>query len=205
MRAALFAALTLSLPAAAQPFEASLRVVNRSPVAIVEVNASAASEQRWLHNRLGSEQIRPGGSQTVRLPPTAECSFDVRIVLADGRMELRGGLDVCRGPEVVVTGANARVPAPVAPAPAPAVSGNPSFNLVNRTPLRVAQLFASPSDIASWGPDHLGREVLAPGAVWGVRLPAGSCRYDLRIVFENMAVREWRAMDLCQVTNLVLQ
>ncbi len=204
MRAALFAALTLSVPAAAQPFEASLRVVNRSPVAIVEINASAASEQRWLHNRLGSGEIRPGGSQTVRLPPTAECAFDVRIVLADGRTELREGLDVCRGPPVVVTGANARVPAPAAPAAA-AVSGNPSFNLVNRTPLRVAQVFASPSDIAAWGPDHLGREVLAPGAVWGVRLPAGACRYDLRVVFENMAVREWRGMDLCQVTNLVLQ
>jgi hypothetical protein len=200
--AALFAA-SLALPAAAQPFEASLRVVNRSPVAIVEVNASAASEQRWLHNRLGSEQIRPGGSQTVRLPPTSECLFDVRIVLADGRTDLRSGLDVCRAPEVVVTGAGARAPAPAAPAAS--VQGNPSFNLVNRTPLRVAQLFASPSDIAAWGPNHLGRDVVNPGGVHGVRLPAGTCRYDLRIVFENMAVREWRGMDLCQVTNLVLQ
>lgn len=206
--------LLLAGPASAQPFEASLRVVNRSPVAIVEVNASPASDQRWLHNRLGAETIRPGAARLVRLPPTGECLFDVRVVLADGRADLRNGVDVCRGAELVVTGAQARAPQPPPPQqaappqaapPGAAGPGNPSFNLVNRTPIRVQQVFASPSNIADWGPDHLGRAVLEPGALTGVRLPLGACRYDLRIVFENAAVREWRGMDLCRVTNLVLQ
>lgn len=223
-RAALLAAV-LALPpvlAAAQPQpapaprETSLRVVNRSPQAVVEVNASPGSDRLWGHNRLGSETIRPGAAQLVRLPFTGECLHDIRAIFADGRSEQRMGVDLCRGAEFVLTGAGASRPAtptpppppsPAAPqvTPAPVGSPNPSFNLVNQTPLRVARVFASPTVFPDWGPNHLGGSALDPGAVFGVRLPLGHCLYDLRIEFEGGASREWRNMDTCRVTNLVLR
>jgi len=198
MRRALLAALA-AIPslALAQPREASLRIANRTAVAVVEVNASPASDAQWRHNRLGADTIRPGAAQLIRLPPTADCLHDVRVVFADGRTEQRQGVDVCRAAEIVLTGA----PPPQAQRP----PDNPSFNLVNQTPARIASVFASPSNFPDWGPNHLGRAPLDPGAVFPLRLPLGQCLYDLRVVFDGGAAREWRDMDTCRVTNLVLR
>lgn len=69
--------------------------------------------------------------------------------------------------------------------PGLAQSGDPSFTLVNRSGRVIYAAFASPSSDANWGRDRLGREVLPDGRSFAVRLPAGECVYDIRVVYER--------------------
>ena len=60
---------------------------------------------------------------------------------------------------------------------------NPSFNLVNKSPQVIKELFATPAGFDNWGRNRLDGKTIAAGASFAVRLPAnGNCRYDIRVV-----------------------
>lgn len=80
----------------------------------------------------------------------------------------------------------------------------PAFRVVNNTTLVVNEVYASPTSSDGWGHDRLGAEVIGPGARQVVRLPAGECRYDIRIVFQGGTAEERRDIDTCRATDLVL-
>ncbi len=56
----------------------------------------------------------------------------------------------------------------------------------------------------NWGPDRLGADTVAPGAVFALRLPEGDCMYDMRFVYQNGQSQERRGVNLCEVTNVTL-
>jgi hypothetical protein len=213
MRRAVLLALLFLVPGCASaqaPPDFGFRLVNRGSQAVVEVNASPSSDQRWGHNRLGSETVRAGETRQIRLPFEGECEHDLRLVFADGRAFRNRRVDLCRNPTITVSGTVSggpgSPPADSADAtPPPGAAGdNPSFNIVNQTSQRILRVFASPANFAAWGPDHLGgKGAVGPGAVFALRLPLGECRYDVRMVFEGGQVREWRNLDACRTVNLV--
>ena len=82
-------------------------------------------------------------------------------------------------------------------------TGNPSFNLVNQGRQTVMQIFASPTTDQNWGPDRLGADTVAPGAIFPVRLPEGPCMYDIRIVYDAGQPEERRSVNLCEITNVI--
>ena len=89
--------------------------------------------------------------------------------------------------------------------PLRAQTNDPSFRVVNNTPNVINEVYASPSNERSWGQDRLGTEVIAPGGLHIVRLPAdGNCNYDVRIVYQGGSAEERRNLNTCQMVDLVL-
>jgi S1-C subfamily serine protease len=95
-----------------------------------------------------------------------------------------------------------------APATASATPGgkpadDPSFRLVNRGQVAVAELFATPAGTGSWGRNRLDQGKLPPQEARLFRLPrGGECSYDLRVVFEGGRALERKGANLCRITDL---
>ena len=195
-RALLAAAIGLMPGLAAAQGDPSFNLLNRSGQTINEIYVSAVTQPNWGHDLLGQDVLPNGRSFPVRIPPSAGCQQDIRVVYADGRPEERRNVNTC-----VITQMVFGMAAPAAPA---ASQGNASFNLVNhgRQPMREA--YVSSARDANWGEQRLPRP-MDPGAHLAVRLPAGDCVNDIRIVWADGRPEERRQVDTCRVTNLVFQ
>ena len=91
----------------------------------------------------------------------------------------------------------------LAPA-AQAQSNDPSFRIVNNTRHIINEIFASSSAERSWGQDRLGNAVVNPGTNHIVRLPAGDCTWDVRVVYQGGLAEERRRINTCNLTDLTL-
>jgi hypothetical protein len=81
---------------------------------------------------------------------------------------------------------------------------DPSFRLGNTSGQTMREVYVSAANDNGWGPDRLGSQVLQPGQRLVVRLPAGQCVNDVRIVFANGQAMERRRVDTCAITDLNL-
>ena len=86
-------------------------------------------------------------------------------------------------------------------APALSQTNDPSFRLNNRTAVTINEVYTSSANDNSWGRDLLGANVLPPGQSLMIRLPAGQCLNDIRVVFANGQAHERRRVDTCQITD----
>lgn len=186
--------------AMAQSNDPSFRIVNNTRNVVNEVYASPSTEQSWGHDRLGTEVIRPGATHIIRLP-AGQCVYDVRIVYQGAAPEERRNINTCAITDFVL---GAAAPNP-APPQAGGGSGNPSFNLVNQTGRVIEEFYASPSSQQNWGPDRLGQDTVSPSARYAIRLPAGECLYDIRIVFQGGEAREQRRINACETVDYVVR
>lgn len=196
---AVFALVAGVLPAFAQSTDPSFTLVNRSGRTIFAAFASSSADPNWGQDRLGRDVLPDGRSVTIRLR-SGECLTDIRVVYErqGGPSEERRNVNTCAQQEQVFTGRQGGAPSQ------PAAAVNPSFNLVNTGNRAVRQLFASPSTDQNWGPDRLGADMVPAGQTFPVRLPAGECIYDLRIVYETGQPQERRRVNLCEITNLTV-
>jgi hypothetical protein len=81
---------------------------------------------------------------------------------------------------------------------------NPSFNLVNKSPQVIKELFATPAGFDNWGRNRLDGKTIAAGASFAVRLPAnGNCRYDIRVVTTDGHADDHRGVDTCKTDDVV--
>jgi hypothetical protein len=89
-------------------------------------------------------------------------------------------------------------------APAQAQTGDPSFNLVNRSNRVIYEAYASPATDSNWGQDRLGNNIIPAGRSFVIRLPQGECIYDVRVVYERAGgpSEERRNINLCNVNEL---
>lgn len=202
------------IPAAqAQTGDPSFNLVNRSNRVIYEAYASPASDNNWGQDRLGQNIVPAGRNFVIRLPQ-GECIYDVRVVYdrQGGQAEERRNINLCNLTEVVFDGRpqqqGGQQQAPQQQAPRQGMTqgprGNPSFNLVNQGQQTVMEVYASLTTDQNWGPDRLGADTVAPGAVYPVRLPEGDCMYDMRFVYQNGQSQERRGVNLCEITNVTL-
>lgn len=205
----LFAAIG-SGAAQAQSNDPSFRIVNNTQAVVNEVYASPSSQNTWGQDRLGSEVIAPGASHIVRLP-AGECVYDVRVVYQSGQAEERRNVNTCNLVNFVLGGGAAPGPAQgQAPAQGQGQAqgrgqANPSFNLVNQGSRTIEQFYASPSSQQNWGPDRLGDATVSPGSRFAVRLPAGECVYDMRVVFAGGEAQERRRVNACEMVDYVVR
>ncbi|MBP0462439.1 hypothetical protein J5Y09_00820 [Roseomonas sp. PWR1] len=214
--AAAFLALgALPAGAQAQTGDPSFNLVNRSARTIYEAYASLTTDQNWGQDRLGTNVVPAGRSFVVRLPQ-GPCMYDVRVVYdrQGGPSEERRNINLCNVTELAFDGRQAQqggpgqqggqAPQQQARPPQGGPSGNPSFNLVNQGRTTVMQVFASLTTDNNWGPDRLGADTVAPGAVYPVRLPEGPCMYDIRFVYDSGQPQERRNVNLCEITNITV-
>lgn len=202
------------IPAAqAQMGDPSFNLVNRSSRVIYEAYASPASDSNWGQDRLGQNVVPAGRNFVMRLPQ-GECIYDIRVVYdrQGGPAEERRNINLCNLNEVVFDGRpqqggqqQQQPPQQQArPGQGQGARGNPSVNLVNQGQQTVMEVYASLTTDQNWGPDRLGADTVAPGAVYPLRLPEGDCMYDMRFVYQNGQSQERRGVNLCEVTNVTL-
>ena len=203
------------VPAAqAQTGDPSFNLVNRSTRVIYEAYASPSSDSNWGQDRLGQNIIPAGRSFVLRLPQ-GECLYDVRVVYErqGGPSEERRNINLCNLTELVFDGRaqpqqGGQQQAPQQQAPRQGMTqgarGNPSVNLVNQGQQTLMEVYASLTTDQNWGPDRLGADTVAPGAVYPLRLPEGDCMYDMRFVYQNGQSQERRGVNLCEMTNVTL-
>lgn len=188
---------------ALEELDGSFNLTNRSGRPIERLYASPVSARQWGENRLGAAGLAEGGSIAIRMPPTGGCRTDLRLVFRDGPTEERRDIDTCLDREVVIgtparTGALRHGPEG---GPAP-VQGRPGLVLVNDGNRAIRELYASPSSDNDWGEDRLGRDTVPPGGRATIRLPAGGCAYDLRVVWANGRAEERRGLNLCDSAEI---
>ena len=81
---------------------------------------------------------------------------------------------------------------------------NPSFNLINKSGMPIAHVYANPAGFADWGQDRLSGGKVAPGGRFGVRLLAnGKCIYDVRVVYADGRTEDRRNLDTCKTEDVV--
>ena len=177
----------------------SFNVVNRTPNAISEVFATTAGTATWGRNRLVSRSVAPGQNAPIRLLADGNCIYDIRVVYANGQSDEHRGLNTCNLDNVIFPQPGGR---PAQPASRQQTSNEMSFRLVNRGRSAVNEFYATLTGVQSWGEDHLGDDIVAPGATRVMRLPQGKCVYDVRIVYASGEASEKRRLDLCNLTDM---
>lgn len=80
------------------------------------------------------------------------------------------------------------------------------FTIVNGTGRTVVTINISPTGEDEWGPDLLGSEVMAEGTTASVtfEVDEARCLWDIRATFDDGAVGDWRALDLCEISTITL-
>ena len=80
------------------------------------------------------------------------------------------------------------------------------FTIVNDTGRTVTTINVSPTGEDEWGPDLLGSEVMAQGVSASVTFDVDEarCLWDIRATFDDGAVGDWRALDLCEISTITL-
>ena len=126
-----------------------------------------------------------------------------------------GGVSTNKAP----TNTTSNAAAPAAPAgntaaggeagAAPAAAGdqtNQNFTLTNNTGHVVVTLNVSPSNEDSWGPDILGRDVLANGESAEITFPRAEtqCQWDIRATYDDGDTTDQRGVNLCELTTVTL-
>lgn len=72
----------------------SFRLVNRGRAEVNEVYVSEPGNDRWGQDRLGDTTVAAGSTRVIRLQPGA-CTYDVRVVFANGEASEKRRLNLC--------------------------------------------------------------------------------------------------------------
>ncbi|HYJ52407.1 MAG TPA: hypothetical protein VEW04_04485 [Allosphingosinicella sp.] len=93
--------------------------------------------------------------------------------------------------------------APAAPA---GDQTNQNFTLNNNTGHVVVTLNVSPSNSNEWGPDILGRDVLANGESAQITFERAEtqCQWDIRATYDDGDTTDERGVNLCETTTVNL-
>ena len=80
------------------------------------------------------------------------------------------------------------------------------FSIVNNTGQAVMTLNVSPTSEEQWGPDILGRDVLANGETAQIQFERGEsqCNWDIRVTYEDGDTGDWRNVNLCETATVTL-
>lgn len=111
--------------------------------------------------------------------------------------------------------ANTAAPAGNAAAPAGNAAGGEGgttagsrqdFTIVNNTGQAVMTLNVSPTNEDEWGPDILGRDVLANGESAQITFERGEsqCNWDIRVTYQDGETGDWRNNNLCEIATVTL-
>ena len=185
-----------TVPFVQDPPERDVTVFNRSQHSINELYVSPSSSDQWGEDRLGDRTLAVGGSLRVRLGRSRECLFDAKVIYEDASREEHRGVNLCRTRQLGFDGSAATA--------APETGVEHVVTLADNTPRPIQQVFISPAEAAQWGDDRLGNGSISVGDRREVSW-RGDCVVDLRVVFENRAAEERRAIDLCGTPALSIE
>jgi len=85
--------------------------------------------------------------------------------------------------------------------------GKQDFRLSNRTGYTISEVYVAASKSDDWEEDVMGRDTLDDGAYVDISFPKRekTCKYDLKVVYEDEETAEWQGFDLCSVSKISLR
>lgn len=85
--------------------------------------------------------------------------------------------------------------------------GKQDFRLSNRTGYTISEVYVAPSKSTDWEEDVMGRDTLDDGAYVDISFPKRekTCKYDLKVVYDDDETAEWQGFDLCSVSKISLR
>ena len=117
------------------------------------------------------------------------------------RMSVRGAAALLVS--ALTLGACASEPPEPRPSTGPAAARGPacegSFLVTNNSSRIVSRLHLRDAALTNWGPDLLGRDVLAPGQGKTLRAPSPGV-YDMRLLWADNQPSERRRITICTAT-----
>ena len=92
----------------------------------------------------------------------------------------------------------------------PAVStaqGKQDFTLINNTGYQINEVYVSPATSKDWEEDVLGRDTLANREKVDIHFTRAekTCKWDLKVVYDDGEEAEWDAFDLCTVSSIAIK
>jgi hypothetical protein len=181
------------------PHDPSLELVvaNRSRQAIIQLYVSPSASEEWGDDRVAESSLPAGKSIRVRLRRPPDCRIDLQVVYDDESSEERHGFDACASRQISFDGTNAASPTTL-------FSRAHEVTLTNGSSRPIQQVYVSASEADQWGDDRLGQSSLSVGDSRAIGY-RGPCAADLRVVFDNGAAEERRALDLCAMPALIIE
>lgn len=90
--------------------------------------------------------------------------------------------------------------------PGLALAGDQDFTLVNRTGYTISEVYVAPSKSSDWEEDVLGQDTLEDKTTVDIQFSRGedTCRWDLKVVYDDETTAEWAALDLCTVSKVTI-
>jgi hypothetical protein len=81
------------------------------------------------------------------------------------------------------------------------------FDIHNKTGQAIITIQVGPSGEDEWGEDILGVDVLADGESGEVTFDRGeeACLFDIRVTYQDGDEGDWRQINLCETTDIILQ
>jgi hypothetical protein len=82
-----------------------------------------------------------------------------------------------------------------------------NFTLINASAITIIDVYVSAADLADWGDDILGRDVLYSGEEVNILFSrydgeSGQCLYDIKVIGENGEEGFLYAVNLCETTSV---
>lgn len=92
----------------------------------------------------------------------------------------------------------------------PAVSaaqGKQDFTLINNTGYTINEVYVSPTSANDWEEDVLGRDTLDNRQKVDIHFTRAdkTCKWDLKVVYDDGEEAEWEAFDLCTVSSIAIK
>lgn len=202
LSSAMISAGILLGPMTASAADQQLEIHNNTGVTMEYFYASHVDMSDWGSDHLGNRVIESGYYETIELRDgTDYCEYDFRAEFEDGSFAEQYGMDVC-----AIDGLNFEHTTPSDAAATEPVSPGADrvVNIFNETGLTMTHFYSSSQDMANWGEDILGDEVLGSDTYLEVDFNDGSdaCIYDFRAVFENdVAEIERLGLDICAMES----
>lgn len=90
--------------------------------------------------------------------------------------------------------------------PGLALAGDQDFTLVNRTGYTISEVYVAPSKSSDWEEDVLGQDILEDRSSVDINFSRSedTCRWDLKVVYDDESTAEWAAFDLCTVSKVTI-
>ena len=85
-----------------------------------------------------------------------------------------------------------------------AFAARQDFTVTNHTGHTIVTLNVSPHTDDHWGPDILGRDVLANGEQTDITFDRNEeqCSWDIKVTYDDGTNNDLRAVDLCHTTEV---
>jgi hypothetical protein len=85
-----------------------------------------------------------------------------------------------------------------------AFAARQDFRITNHTGHTIVTLNVSPNNDDHWGPDILGRDVLANGEQTDITFDRNEeqCSWDIKVTYDDGTNNDLRAVDLCHTTEV---